>query len=100
MRKLIESIEDSNYELLKQLLDESAEFATSAEYENNHDCIYEIPRVYSVTKHGYHTEWCILRIDKGMAYLGGMCDDFGEFRQRSVNDLTSEELLMIANEIY
>ena len=65
MTSLLKEIEQNINELIKLLLVEQAEFITAAEYDNGDDCLYDAPRVYTTSKHGYTNEWCVLRIDKG-----------------------------------
>ena len=99
MKELIGRVEKDCQTLKDMLMDEVAEFITEAEYDNQHDCIYEIPRTYRVTKHGFHTEWCIMRIDKGTAYLGGMGEDFGEFQTCHLIDMGIEIFIELGNEL-
>jgi hypothetical protein len=100
MTSLLKEIEQNINELIKLLLVEQAEFITAAEYDNGDDCLYDAPRVYTTSKHGYTNEWCVLRIDKGIVYLGGLFDDGGDFKQLGILDLIESDLLTIANNIY
>ncbi len=100
MRKLLNKIEKQLVEVKVILQDETAEFITSAEYDNGDDVLYEIPRIYEVTKHGFHIEYAILRIDKGQIYLGGVFDEFGELKKVTLDELSWDEMLGVAQQIY
>mgnify|MGYP006883189497 CR=1 FL=1 len=100
MRRLLNKIEEELVEVKRLLQEEVAEFITESEYDNGDDVLYDLPRIYEVTKHGYHIEYAVLRIDNGTVYLGGICDDFGDLKQVVLNDLNWDEILTIANTIY
>ena len=90
----------SKLEQLKGVLKtECATFCEQSEYDNQNDIIYEIQRVYSVDKYGYHIEWCVLKIDNGIVYLGGIGEDYGETKELNIDDLNSDELIAIGNEL-
>ena len=99
MKNLMNSIGSKMEQLKVALENECATFCEQSEYDNQSDIIYEIPRVYSVDKHGYHIEWCILNIDKGIVYLAGIGEDYGETKELKIGDLNSDELIAIGNEL-
>ena len=99
MKKLINQITLDLEKLRKGLSIAKATFCEQAEYDNSDDCIYEIPRCYSVTKHGFYCEWAILRIENGIAYCGGIGEDYGEMLECSLSELNDSEIISIANEL-
>jgi len=100
MRKLLDKIEEELVETKRLLQTEVAEFITESEYDNGDDVLYDLPRVYQVSKHGFHEEYAVLRIDNGTVYLGGIGEDFGTEMQTTLDNLNWEEILTIANNIY
>jgi hypothetical protein len=100
MRKLLNKIEEELVEAKRLLQVEVAEFITEAEYDNSDDVLYELPRIYEVSKHGYHIEYAVLRIDNGVVHLGGISEDYGEMKQSTLDELNWDEILTIANQIY
>ena len=99
MKKLLNQIEENLIDLKRNIQDMSIEFANECEYDNGEDIIYDLPRVYSVSKHGYHEEYAVLKIDAGIIYLGGIAEEYGELKQITIDELNWDELLQIANTI-
>mgnify|MGYP000943403349 CR=1 FL=1 len=99
MRKLVNQITLNLESLRKELSTAKATFCEQDEYDNGDDIIYDIPQVYSVDKYGYYTLWCVLRIENGIAYCGGLCEDQGDTMDTELSQLSDSEILTIANEL-
>ena len=99
MQELVNSINLGVDKLLTELKNHSAEFCTQAEYDNNDDLIWDLPRVYTVDKYNYHIEWGVLRIENGIAYLGSIGEDYGDFKEIEIGELNAEELITIGNQL-
>jgi hypothetical protein len=100
MRTLINNIDRQLEELRIKLNDETATFCEQSEYDNHDDIIFDIPRIYQVTKHGFHVEYCILNINQGKIDAMGLCEDAGESLYTTIDSLSPSELLAIGSEIY
>ena len=100
MKTLMTRIGKDLETLRKELLTHEAEFCTKAEYVNNDDCIYEIPRILVYEKYDSYIEYAVLRIENGIAYCGGISEgESGNLQEFNIGDLSYNELVSIGEEL-
>ena len=99
MRTLINNIDRQLEELRLELKKTTATFCSQEDYDEHEDIIFDIPRIYQVTKHGFHVEYCILNINQGKIDAMGLCEDAGESLYTTIDSLSLSELLAIGEEI-
>ena len=90
----------SNVKTLRESLKSvTAEFITYSDYDEAHDIIYDMPRVYEVSKYGIHIEYVILGIENGVVHCGGIGEDYGNTMSSTIDALYIDELIGIADNL-
>jgi hypothetical protein len=81
-------------ELLKQLNKFNKILISDNQYDEGADFIYEMPQTYKLDKHGYHKTYVIMEITpNGVLRCGGLYEDYGEFTEVNLNDLSIDTLV-------
>jgi len=95
---IAEKIQEQSAKLFEELKTKSKILVTSEDYDNGDDLIYEMPRIFTVTKHGFYVEYVILELQEGGSLkCGGLGDDFGEFISKDISELTIDDACELFN---
>ena len=95
---IAEKIQEQSSKLFEELKKKSKVLVTDEEYDNGEDLIYEIPRIYTVTKHSFYVEYIILEIQEGgILKCGGLGEDFGERITTDISELTTDNACVLFN---
>lgn len=62
------------------------------------DAIYDLPRAYWVGKYGDYTEYAIVRVEKGLKFIGRSLDDSDQMTF-NLSDLNLHTIIEIINQI-
>jgi len=86
-----EKIQEQSSKLFEELKTKSRVLITDKEYNDGEDSIYEMPRIYTVTKHSFYVEYVILEIQQGGTLkCGGLGEDYGELMTTDIGELTTD----------
>jgi hypothetical protein len=97
---IAEKIQEQRSKLFEELKNKSKVLITNEEYDNEEDLIYEMPRIYIVTKHSFYVEYVILEIQEGgILKCGGLGEDFGELITTDISELTTDDACGLFNHI-
>jgi len=95
---IAEKIQEQSSRLFEELKKKCKVLVTNEEYDNGEDLIYDIPRIYTVTKHGFYVEYVILEIQEGgILKCGGLSEDFGELITTDISELTTDDACALFN---
>lgn len=95
---IAKKIQEQSVRLFEELKTKSKILVTNEEYDNSEDLIYEMPRIYIVTKHSFYVEYVILEIqDGGVLKCGGLGEDFGELITTDISELTTDDACVLFN---
>jgi len=95
---IAEKIQEQSSRLFEELKKKSKVLVTNEEYDNGEDLIYDIPRIYTVTKHSFYVEYVILEIQEGgILKCGGLGEDFGELITTDISELTTDDACALFN---